>query len=101
MCFCLSQSRNRRDGGGSGPPMSTAGLLNDRPKAELAALARRRGIRGSETLNKGELGKALGRSVAAVKSKASQSVSAKSSAKPTKPVPKTLPKPAAKSAAKV
>ena len=41
--------------------MSTAAALNDRPKTELANLARRRGIRGWETMNKGDLVKALAR----------------------------------------
>jgi len=97
--------------------MSTAGLLNDRPKTELAKLASRRGIRGWETMNKGELIKALSRPVTANKpgAKVSKpnptSKTAKPAARaakpaarvvqPAKPSAKPLPKPAAKSAAKV
>jgi uncharacterized protein len=79
--------------------MSNAGL-NDRPKKSLADLARKRGIRGWESMDKGALVKALSRpapSAAKIK---------KPAAKPRKPAkasakPKPLPKPAAKSAAKV
>jgi hypothetical protein len=42
--------------------MSNAAQLNDRSKAALASLAKRRGIRGWESMNKGELIKALSRS---------------------------------------
>ncbi len=41
--------------------MSKVGQLNDRPKAALAALAKRRGIRGWESMSKGDLVKALNR----------------------------------------
>jgi hypothetical protein len=41
--------------------MSNVGPLNDRPKASLANLAKRRGIRGWESMNKGDLVKALSR----------------------------------------
>lgn len=41
--------------------MSKAAQLNDRPKDALASLAKRRGIRGWESMNKGELIKALSR----------------------------------------
>jgi len=41
--------------------MSNVGQLNDRPKAALANLAKRRGIRGWESMNKGDLIKALNR----------------------------------------
>jgi len=97
--------------------MSTAGLLNDRPKTELAKLASRRGIRGWETMNKGELIKALSRPVTANKpgAKVSKPTSTTKAAKPApraakpaarvvqpaKPSAKPIPKPAAKSAAKV
>lgn len=97
--------------------MSTAaGLLNDRPKTELAKLASRRGIRGWETMNKGELIKALSRPVTAKPgakvskpnptSKTTKPAprAAKPAARviqPAKPAAKPLPKPAAKSAAKV
>ncbi|MBA4188172.1 MAG: DUF4912 domain-containing protein [Planctomycetaceae bacterium] len=97
--------------------MNTAGLLNDRPKTELAKLANRRGIRGWETMNKGELIKALSRPVTAKpgakvskpnpisKTPKPAPRSAKPAARVVQPVAKTLakplPKPAAKSAAKV
>jgi hypothetical protein len=42
--------------------MSNAAQLNDRPKEALAGLAKRRGIRGWESMNKGDLIKALSRS---------------------------------------
>ena len=41
--------------------MSNVGQLNDRPKAALANLAKRRGIRGWESMNKVDLIKALSR----------------------------------------
>lgn len=96
--------------------MSTGGPLNDRPKAELATLARRRGIRGWESMSKGDLVKALSRAAPAkagtkVLAKPSKPVRTAIPTKPTKPAkpvaarvvkaPKPLPKPAAKSAAKV
>ena len=56
--------------------MSTAGQLNDRPKTDLANLAKRRGIRGYEAMNKAELIKALSRTDAKVSKPA-----------PAKPVP--------------
>ena len=77
--------------------MSNAGALDDRPKPELANLARRRGIRGWETMNKGDLLKVLAHGATATKSKPAKTV------KPTKPV-KTAPRPArvtVKTAAKV
>lgn len=88
--------------------MSTAGVLNDRPKTELAKLASRRGIRGWESMNKGELVKALSRPAPKPAAKPARPVPTSKPAKPaarstTKPVAKAapLPKPAAKSAAKV
>jgi hypothetical protein len=77
--------------------MSTAGSLNNRPKKALASLARRRGIRGWDSMDKGALIKALSRpapSAAKIKKPAKSRV-----AKPVKV--KAKPKPAAKSAAKV
>jgi hypothetical protein len=80
--------------------MSTAGRLNDRPKKSLAEMARRRGIRGWDSMDKGALVKALSRpapSAAKIKKPA------KHSAKPRKPV-KSAAKPKttrAKSAVKV
>jgi hypothetical protein len=44
--------------------MSNVAQLNDRPKAALASLAKRRGIRGWESMNKGDLVKALSRAAA-------------------------------------
>ncbi len=104
--------------------MNNAGLLNDRPKTELAALARRRGISGWEAMNKGELLKALTRvsaksvptnakaakpsklgttaKTAVVAKPANQSApAAKPAARITTPATRPLPKPAAKAAAKV
>ncbi|VTT97670.1 Uncharacterized protein OS=Singulisphaera acidiphila (strain ATCC BAA-1392 / DSM 18658 / VKM B-2454 / MOB10) GN=Sinac_6872 PE=4 SV=1 [Gemmataceae bacterium] len=90
--------------------MSNAGVLNDRPKTELAKLASRRGIRGWESMNKGELVKALSRPASKPAGKPSRPSPTVKPAKPaaratTKPAAKPavvpLPKPAAKSAAKV
>jgi hypothetical protein len=84
--------------------MSNAGL-NDRPKKSLADLARKRGIRGWESMDKGALVKALSRpapSAAKIKKPAKPKPKPR---KPTKavakPKPKSHAKPAAKSAAKV
>ena len=77
--------------------MSNAGPLDNRPKTELANLARRRGIRGWETMNKGDLLKVLSRGATTTKSKPAKTV------KPTKPA-KTAARPArvtVKTAAKV
>jgi hypothetical protein len=96
--------------------MSTAGPLSDRPKTELANMARRRGVRGWETMNKEALIKALSRSAPAKTArptpKAKPAKAAKPAAKAAKPkaVPKSAArvvakpkaaKPAPKSAAKV
>ncbi len=101
--------------------MSTAGPLTDRTKKELTEMARRRGVRDWEAMNKEELVKALSR-VSTGKSKPASKparLPIKANNKPTitkpapkpvtkpiskalpKPVAKLLPKPAAKSAAKV
>lgn len=93
--------------------MSTAGPLSDRSKKELAELARRRGVRGWETMSKDQLVRILSRTTAP------KPVS-KDTPKPPQPAPKTptrpkpvatkptpkpivkaAPKPATKSAAKV
>jgi hypothetical protein len=74
--------------------MTTASSLSDRSKKELADLARKRGIRGYESMKKEDLVRALNR--AAAKAKAARS------AGPARPAAKApTPKPAAKSAAKV
>src|SRR6476646_9305041 len=96
---------------GSGSPMNSLGSMSDRPKAALASLAKRRGIRGWDSMNKDDLVKALSRGTNPAKSKVS--------AKPTKPAPparavvkaankvtakrpaKLAAKPSAKSAAKI
>lgn len=87
--------------------MSTAGSLNDRSKTELANLARRRGIRGWETMNKGDLVKALSRPAPSAARTAKQPaktgkpprpVKAIKVAKPTKPVVRVAAKPASKPA---
>ena len=91
--------------------MSNAGALNDRPKKSLADMARRRGIRGWDSMDKGALVKALSRpapSAAKIKKPAKPAPKPRAVVKPrtpAKPVakskPKSLPKPAAKSAAKI
>src|SRR5262245_1748389 len=48
--------------------MSNVGQLNDRPKADLVSLAKRRGIRGWDSMNKADLIKALGRGAGSTKS---------------------------------
>lgn len=83
--------------------MRTAGSLGDRSKKDLADLARRRGVRGWESMTKDDLIRAINR--AAARSKPARD-SKKPAAKPTrKPAPKpaarTPVRPAAKSAAKV
>jgi hypothetical protein len=77
--------------------MSTAGPLSDRPKTELANLARRRGVRGWETMNKEALIKALSRTPA----KTAKPTPKAKVTKPTKPVKTTKPKVVPKSAARV
>src|SRR5204862_229191 len=75
---------------GSGLPMSTA-VLSDRPKTQLASLARRRGVRGSETMTKEALIKALSRSDPAAQATPATSARparAASPAKPAQAVPK-------------
>ncbi|MCS6864628.1 MAG: DUF4912 domain-containing protein [Gemmataceae bacterium] len=73
--------------------MKTAGSLSDRSKAELANLARQRGIRGWANMDKNALVKALSKLVAAKPAKAAAkttrpATTAKSSAKPQrKPAP--------------
>jgi hypothetical protein len=82
--------------------MSTAGPLNDQPKKTLADLARRRGIRGWESMDKGALVKALSRPAPSAAKVAKKTTKAKPkgrpsirvAAKPThKPHPKANPKP--------
>ncbi len=91
--------------------MSTAASLSDRSKTELASMARRKGIRGWESLSKVDLLKALSPRPPA-RELAPKSIKAKASTKPairvttpTRSVPKSaakpMPKPAANSAAKV
>jgi hypothetical protein len=89
--------------------MSTASSLSDRSKKDLAGLARKKGIRGSDAMSKPELLKALAKlqkvkpaakpAPARVKAPAPKPV-AKSAAKLTRPakpaaVPKPVPKPTA------
>jgi hypothetical protein len=85
--------------------MSNAGALNDRPKKSLADMARRRGIRGWDSMDKGALVKALSRpapSAAKIKKPAKPAPKPRAAVKPVaKSKPKSLPKPAAKSAAKI
>ncbi|MBA4065258.1 MAG: DUF4912 domain-containing protein [Isosphaera sp.] len=85
--------------------MSTAGPLNDRPKKELAEMARRRGVRGWDAMDKAGLVRALSRLAAKPAAAPKPKAAAKPALKPVtaprlvKPAP--VPKPAAKSAAKV
>ena len=94
--------------------MSTAGLLNDRSKKELAEMARSKGVRGWEAMSKEELVKALSKNntsktpakpgriavKAAEKTTSVNKVKAKVAAKPASPKleAKPAPKPGAKSA---
>lgn len=78
--------------------MSTASSLSDRSKKDLADLARRRGIRGSDAMSKPELLKAL---AAKPKAKPEPAKPAATKAIPVKGKATVPPKPAAKSAAKV
>lgn len=73
--------------------MSTAGLLNDRPKTELAALARRRGVRGWESMSKVDLVKALARSSGPAKAKPAAKPASRIAARPAKPAAKLTVKP--------
>jgi hypothetical protein len=78
--------------------MSTAGPLADRPKKDLADLARRKGVKGWDGMTKDELVRALGRLARAAKpaAKAPPRPAAKSAAKVTKPAkPAAKPAPAA------
>jgi hypothetical protein len=104
--------------------MSTAGPLSDRSKKELADLARRRGVRGWESMTKEQLVRAIARAVAKttktvkatktakvgktakaapprVKAKPAASRPAARPAVRPAPKPVLVPKPATKSAAKV
>jgi uncharacterized protein len=81
--------------------MSNAAQLNDRPKEALAGLAKRRGIRGWESMNKGDLIKALSRgtspskstrSAAPVKKPSAPRVTVKAAAKVTAKRPAQRPK---------
>jgi hypothetical protein len=97
--------------------MSTAGTLSDRSKKDLAELARRRGVRGWEGMNKDELLKALARNTASKNKPAmktsripARSVGKSPAGKATpksapkvavKPIVKEIAKPTAKSAAKI
>lgn len=98
--------------------MSTAGPLNARSKKELADLARRRGVRGWESMTKEQLVQAISRAAARTTKSAKPAKPAKAAkvsktaktaprvkvtAKPpaSRPAPKPVPKPATKSAAKV
>lgn len=87
-------------------PMKNAGSLADRPKTELANLARSRGIRGWADMDKGALVKALSKSPVAKPAKPVAKVPAKPAAlrvtrpakaapKPAKVVAKAKPKPPA------
>jgi hypothetical protein len=79
--------------------MSTAGSLADRTKTELATLARRKGIKGWETMTKDALVQALTRLLKASKPKPGASAKSGKSVKPSKSV-KTVGRVVAKSAAK-
>jgi uncharacterized protein len=90
--------------------MSNVGQLTDQPKAALASLAKRRGIRGWETMNKGDLVKALARSAGSARPKPAKAaklarparVTVKAAAKVTAKRPaKLAAKPAAKPSAAV
>lgn len=77
--------------------MKTAGSLSDKSKADLANLARSRGVRGWATMDKGALVKALSKSAGAAKPAKSSPKAARPATKPaTKVVGKsTKAKPAA------
>ena len=83
--------------------MRTAGSLGDRSKKDLADLARRRGVRGWESMTKDDLVRAINRSTARSKpARDSKKAAGKPSSKPApKPAVRTPARPAAKSAAKV
>ena len=67
--------------------MKTAGSLSDRTKTDLANLARSRGVRGWESMDKVALIRALSKSAPAASAKP-----AKSAAKATRPAAKTTTK---------
>ncbi len=82
--------------------MRNAGSLGDRSKKDLADLARRRGVRGWESMTKDDLVRAINR--AAARAKAAQGSTKPAPATARKPVSKPAKpaaRPAAKSAAKV
>jgi hypothetical protein len=81
--------------------MSNSVQLSERSKKDLAEMARRRGIRGHDTMNKDELVKALSRSSSSAKVKAGAKPSrlaakAPQKAAASKPAAKIVSKPAAK-----
>jgi hypothetical protein len=76
--------------------MSNSGPLNDKSKAELAALARRRGVRGWESMTKADLLKALARAT-----KAKPAAKPVPKAAPTRAAAKPVAKPTLKPAAKL
>jgi hypothetical protein len=82
--------------------MRTAGSLGDRSKKDLADLARRRGVRGWESMTKDDLIRAINRAAARSKpARDSKKPAAKPARKPApKPAARTPARPAAKSAAK-
>jgi hypothetical protein len=90
--------------------MKTAGSLSDRSKTELANLARRRGVRGWERMDKNALIKALSKVAAkpaapakapkVVRKVAKTKPAATRITKPAKPAARPAPKPAVKVAAK-
>jgi hypothetical protein len=79
--------------------MSTSGPLSDRNKKDLAEMARRKGIKGYDSMSKDDLVRALNRAAAKV-SKPAPKPLPKSAAKVTKPS-KPMAKPSAPSAAKL
>ena len=80
--------------------MSIADTLGDRSKKDLADMARRKGVRGFETMTKDDLVRALTRAAAkAAREKEAAKASAKPAAKPARTSPKPMPttqRPAAK-----
>src|SRR5690242_17310827 len=80
--------------------MSTVGQLTDRPKAALATLAKRRGIRGWESMNKGDLLKALARGAGPAKSKPAKTAKPAKSTRPARVTVKAAAKITAKRPAK-
>ena len=87
--------------------MSTAGSLNDRSKKELAEMARRKGVKGFDGMNKDQLVRALNRAASAAKPAPKPTKpklpakpvhgSAAKVTRPIKPAPKPTPAPVAKS----